>query len=163
YAFCALELVLNSEVEPKWAATVIDLVVVTSLAWRRSFPLAVTCIASAGIALESIAGVPVQAPIVPLLAIVVSVYSLGVPAATNRLLLGLVVVGLGTAVAVTSQNKGVGNFLFGALWVGGAVFVGRIVRPRNEAARELEERAARLERERDAHMRLAAEEERRRI
>lgn len=158
-----LEQFFNAAVAPKWAAAPIEVAAVVALAWRRRFPLATTCVASGGIALEAVAGVPIQEPFVPLLVVVVSVYSLVVHAPATRVLAGLAIVGVGLAVTVTSQHRGVGNFAFGALWVAGAVFVGRLVRARIDDAREHERRAEKLEWQREEHMRLAAEEERKRI
>ncbi len=158
-----LEQFFLAAVAPKWAAAPIEVAAVVALAWRRRFPLATTCVASGGIALEAVAGVPIQEPFVPLLVVVVSVYSLVVHAPATRVLAGLAIMGAGLAVAVTSQHRGVGNVVFGALWVAGAVFVGRLVRSRIDDARGHEQRAEKLERQREEHMRLAAEEERKRI
>ncbi len=156
----AVEQVLSAKVEPRWAAVPIELTVSASLAWRRRFPVAVTAIASAGLALESIAGVPIQEPLIPLATIVIAVYSLVVHAEPRRVAAGLAIVGSGLAIAVTSQHKGLGNFAFGAVWVGIAVFIGRLVRAPADAARAHEERALQLDSEREDLARQAKADER---
>jgi signal transduction histidine kinase len=162
-AFAGLELWLNTAIAPRWASVPIESGAAVALAWRRRFPLATTAFVSSAAALEIIAGVPIQQPILPLLAIVIAVYSLVAHAPLDRVFAGLAVVGVALAVAVTSQREGLDNFAFGAMWVAGAALVGRIVRARIEEARRLEARAQHLEREREEQVRRAAAEERRRI
>ena len=158
-----VEVWLNHAVTPRWAALPIALVAAASLAWRREYPLAVTVVTSLAMALDSIAGVPIQEPIIPLVCLTVAAYSLVVHAPATRVLAGLAVLGIGIAVAVTSQNKGVGNFVFGMAWVALAMFIGRIVRMRNDEARMHAQRVQRLEHEQRERVEAAAREERKRI
>ena len=158
-----LEQWLNPAVAPRWAAVPTELVVALALAWRRSYPLAVTVIAASGLAFMSVAGVPIQEPLIPLTTVIIAVYSLVVYAPSGRVFAGLVAVSIGLAVAVVSQNKGLGNYAFGAFFVAASVFIGRLVRVRKDDALEYERRAQQLEWERGEQVRLAAEEERRRI
>ena len=158
-----VEVWLNHAVTPRWAALPIALVAAASLAWRREYPLAVTVVTSLAMALDSIAGIPIQEPIIPLVCLTVAAYSLVVHAPATRVLAGLAVLGIGIAVAVTSQNKGVGNFVFGMAWVALAMFIGRIVRMRNDEARMHAQRVQRLEHEQRERVEAAAREERKRI
>ena len=158
----AIEIGLNSAVSPTWVALPLELVVAASLAWRRRFPLAVTAAASAGMAVEALAGVPIQEPVVPLAVLTIAVYSLVVHADSSKVVTGLAIVAVGLTITVSSQDKP-GNIIFGALWVSGAAFVGRLVRVRMDDARDQKLRAERAEHEREEHVRAASEEERKRI
>lgn len=162
-ALAALELWLKPALEPSWAAVPLELAAAAALAWRRRVPVVTTAFVSVALALETIAGVPIQQPLIPLVALLIAVYSLVVHAPLERVFAGLAITGVALALAVTSQREGVDNFIFGVIWVGGAALVGRFVRSRLEEARELERRTQRLEREREEQARLAVAEERRRI
>jgi signal transduction histidine kinase len=133
------------------------------LAWRRLFPLWTIAIVSLAGAAETLGGVPMQSPAVPLLANVIAIYAVVTQEPPRRALAGLAIGLAGFAVGTLGSHNSLGNFLFGAIFAVGVWIVGRTVRARTATASELEERATTLEREREEHARRAAVEERARI
>ena len=158
-----VEVIVNEKLTPYWASIPAGLVSAGALAWRRVYPLAVVAVVSAGWCLEVVAGVPIQEPLAPFVAILVATYTLTAYAPLDRLFAGLAVLAVTLAVAVTSQHQGLDNFAFGAVFAGAAVLVGWLVRVRVEEAKRLHRRAEALEQEREEQARLAAEAERSRI
>ena len=69
---------MNPSVTPKWAAAVTEFRSRLALAWRRRFPILVVAVVSLGLGLEASLGVPVNEPVVPLLVIVIAVFSVSV-------------------------------------------------------------------------------------
>jgi signal transduction histidine kinase len=144
----ALEVGLSAGVAPKLAAGATELVFACALAWRRSFPLAVTVIGACAFAVEAIMGVPIEEPVAPLISIVVAVYSLALYAPARAFVLGLAAFVAADTVAVRNQHKGVGNFVFGLTFAVGTAVVGRAMRGRVRETQQLELRAEVLQRER---------------
>ena len=64
-----LEVWLNGAIEPRAAAAGCELVLGAALAWRRKSPLATVVVVSLAASVEAIAHVPLQEPLVPLLAV----------------------------------------------------------------------------------------------
>jgi signal transduction histidine kinase len=157
------EVWLTSAVRPRSVAAPAELVLGLSLAWRRRFPLATMTLVSVVSAAETLGGVPMQSPAIPLLANVVAVYTVVTEAPLGRALAGLAIGLAGFALGTLSQHSSAANFVFGAIFAVGVWIVGRTVRTRTAEAGELEERAVTLEREREEHTRRAAAEERARI
>jgi signal transduction histidine kinase len=123
-----------------------------------------------GIGLEASLGVPVNEPVVPLLALVISLYSVAANEPLNRAILGFAMYIPCFAVALTHLSGDAtvraGNFLFGLIIGGGAWIAGLLVRSRTQRvsdlageADKLKQRTAQLELERVA----AAAAERARI
>jgi len=79
----------------------------------------------------------------PLIAILIASYSLAVHAELERAIAGLVLLTVANAVAVTSQDQGLGNFAFGLIFIVGAWAIGRVVRARPVRIEELEVAAER--------------------
>jgi signal transduction histidine kinase len=151
-----VEVVVNARLEPKGPALVTELVAAASVAWRRRAPLATVVVASVCGVAEAVAGVPLVEPITPLLVMVVAVYSLGLYGSRRQVGIGFAAVVAAITIQVLDQHKGVGNFIFGLVFSGGALFVGRAMQGRVDETRRIAQRA---ERERQ----LAVEEERSRI
>jgi signal transduction histidine kinase len=151
-----IEVWVNAHITPKPAAAACEAVLAISLAWRRRFPLAAMTVAAAGGTLETLAGVPLQEPLVPLLVYVIVVYSLVVYALRERALVGAVIGLAAIALQTASQHKGLGNFAFGLVFLAAAWVVGGTIQQRTA-------HAERLEREQEQLAVAAAEEERRRI
>jgi signal transduction histidine kinase len=151
-----LEVWLNAGIHPRTEAALLELALALALIWRRRAPLATTvfvCIAGTA---EAIAGVPLDQPLVPLLTFVIAIYSLVIYATRERALLGTAILLVSLAIQTTSQHRGVGNFIFPLVFVGGAWAAGRTIHARTTRAED-------LERDQNAHARTAVEEERRRI
>lgn len=151
-----LEVWLNTAIQPKPAAAACELVLGLVLVGRRRFPLATVAAVSVAASAEALAQVPLQEPLVPLLASVIAVYSLVTHAPRERAFAGAVVALLGVAVETASQHKGLGNFVFALVFLVGAWIVGRTIHARTLRARELELAQAQV-------AATAAEHERRRI
>jgi signal transduction histidine kinase len=163
-AGAAAEITLNHALQPRGAAAATELAAAAALAWRRRAPLAATTVVAWALALEATLGVPLQEPLVPLMAIVVMAYSLGAYARLERVLAGAAILVAADVVSATSQDQtGFGNVVFGIIFFGGALLLGRVTRARANRAAELEARAADLERRQEERSREAAAAERVRI
>ena len=133
------------------------------LAWRSVAPVPTVALTTGGFGLAVLLGLPADDALVPRLAPMVAVYSVGVHAGARGLL----------AAAVIAPTPEVGLVVFGdgsltdlAAIIGftlGALAVGRAVRVMGFETDMLEERAASLERERDEEARRAVAAERARI
>ncbi|HAG99300.1 MAG TPA: two-component sensor histidine kinase [Ktedonobacter sp.] len=146
----------NAAIQPKPAAAVCELTLGLSLAWRRRFPLATITAVAVAASAEAVAQVPLQEPLVPLIAYVIAVYSLVTHASRERAFAGAIIALTGLAVQTASQHKGIGNFVFALVFVVGAWIAGRTIHARTA-------RTEQLEREQQELALSAAEEERRRI
>ena len=158
-----VELIVNDDLVPYWASIPAGLVAATALAWRRIYPLGALVVIGVAWCFEIVAGVPIQQPLAPFVAIVIATYTLAAYAPLDRLFAGVAALAVVDAVGVTSQHQGLDNFAFGAVWAGAALLVGWLVRVRVEEAKRLEARARQLEAEHEERARRAAEAERRRI
>jgi len=140
------------------------LVQVFPLLWRRSHPSLVLLLVAAAFAARVLLGFN---PGIAGFGLFVAMYSVAVYDVGVRRLLFLLVAGVGfiagfVAFAVTGNPRSfaitVPSLIFVAAWL-----IGDYLRTRRAYVSQLEERAARLERERDQDRRLAADEERTRI
>jgi len=140
------------------------LVQVFPLLWRRSHPSLVLLLVAAAFAARVLLGFN---PGIAGFGLFVAMYSVAVYDVGVRRLLFLLVAGGGfiagfVAFAVTGNPRSfaitVPSLIFVAAWL-----IGDYLRTRRAYVSQLEERAARLERERDQDRRLAADEERTRI
>jgi signal transduction histidine kinase len=162
-ALAGLELWLNGGVRPLWAATSTEVPAALALAWRRRFPLVTVAFVAAALSAEVLLGVPVEQPVVPLVALVIALYSVAVREPLARAAAGLAALLIADSVVSLEQRGGArvefGNFVFGLL-VGGAAWTGgRIVRSHSQRAGEHAAKAERLE----AEQLTAVAEERARI
>ena len=150
------------------AAVVVSLVLlllqVIPLLWRRSHPSLVLLLVAGAFAARLLLDFN---PGLAALGLLVAMYSVAAYERRARRLAFLVVAGLGFVVGfilfgvtgnVRSLAVTVPSLFFVAAWL-----LGDYLRTRRAYVAELEERAARLERERDQDRRLAADEERTRI
>ena len=140
------------------------LVQVVPLLWRRSHPSLVLLLVGAAFAARVLLGFN---PGIAGFGLLVAMYSVAAYEVGARRLVFLVVAGLGfvagfVVFGVTGNPRSfaitVPSLFFVAAWL-----IGDYLRTRRAYVAQLEERAARLERERDRDRRLAADEERTRI
>ena len=151
-----IEVWSNAAVAPKAAALPCELAIGAALAFRRRFPLVtLAAVAALGTA-EAVAGVPVDAPWVPLAAYMVAAYSLVTRASSEQVLAGAGLIVAAISVQVADQHKGLGNFAFALVFLAPILLAGRAIRSRTERADE-------LEREQMVRANASAEAERRRI
>src|ERR671937_285473 len=128
------------------------------LVLRRRAPLAVAAVVMGALVVESLAVGSAPTPDSPLIGWLLAIYSVAAHCDRTAALAGGA---LGLAAGLVWI--GFDDFLFPIVCFGGAWLAGRLVRQRHIYALALEERAAALERERDANARVAATEERARI
>lgn len=134
------------------------------LLWRRRLPLVVAGVVVGAFSAQTLLGVPHNAQLAALIAILVACYSVGGHTERRRAVWGLATI-LMLAMATVPANPGwaVSDFGFAGLVVVGAWLAGRLVRSRTVEARTHESRAAALAAEGEERARLAIEAERRRI
>jgi signal transduction histidine kinase len=149
---------------PAGAKVALAVLTTVPLAWRTVAPVAAVVMTTGGYALAVILGVPPSEPLVPLLAPLVAIYSLGAHGSVR----GIVAGGGAALVAYSVANAaGTGaeasDLAAEAAAVVGALAVGRAVRVMGFETDVLEARTSQLERERDEQARAAVAEERARI
>jgi signal transduction histidine kinase len=119
-----------------------------ALAWRRVFPIACVLVVSLCVGLEASLGVPVNEPVVPLLGLVIALYSVAANEPLTRALIGFAMYVPGFALALTNLDGGptvkAGNFLFGLVIGGGAWVAGLVVRSRTQRVTDLTGEADKL-------------------
>jgi signal transduction histidine kinase len=153
-----LEEVFNSDVTGPPALLVPAALGMTlPLAWRRSHPLVVTAVVMTVFAVLSALEDSAQDPQSTLLALLLTVYSVGANAPRREALAGLAI--CCTAIVVYEA----GDFIVMGPVFAGTWFAGRLVRARERDALRMRELSEALERERVEEARIAAAEERGRI
>ena len=162
---CELELALSDNIQgPRWVNVIAAAGVTLPVAWRKPFPLVVAPLMSAfAVWQEAMNGDLIENTVTPVFTVPLAVYSMGVLLDRRRALIGY---GLTQAlfwIALGIQSEQFNDYVFGFVLIGGPFLVGRIVNARVELARELREKAARLEKEQQERARLAVAEERARI
>jgi signal transduction histidine kinase len=157
------EVTANAAVAPKPAAAACELAMAIALLWRRRAALAVVTVVAVLQVIEAAVGVPLQQPVVPLLASVIAVYALMTLAPAWQAASGAAVILAAVGIETVVQDKGFGNFAFALIFLVGAVVVGRTVHSRTQHAAELADRAQALERQQSLVAQLAVQEERTRI
>jgi signal transduction histidine kinase len=166
FAVCELELALSDNIDgPHWVNAVAAAGVTLPIAWRRRFPLVIApLIGAVALLQELLNGDLLENTVTPVITIPLAVYSAGVLLDRRRSATGLAVtLALLFATVAFSENASADTFVFMLLLVGGPFLVGRIVNARIQLARELDEKASRLEREQAEKQKLAVAEERARI
>jgi signal transduction histidine kinase len=149
---------------PKWATLPASLAYTLPLAWRRRAPLPVAVLVVASALIQVFASVDLDNGVSWFVAFLVVMYSLGAYGSQAP-----AIAGLAFAVGFTGVLLSVPDFASGdyVLWVGilaaAPWAVGRALRRRQLQAAQLEDRAARLEREREEQARIAVAAERARI
>ena len=161
--FAAAEVALVPEIRTNGVAIAAELLMGAALLWRRVHPMAV-CVALGILGIvESAAGVPLQAPMVPLMSMVAALYA-AVSYGSFRVSIASTAVIFGSlAVQTWMVGASPGNLLFGAVFCSLAFAFGWTVRHRTEDAARLRGAAVRLEAERAQAERDAATQERTRI
>lgn len=157
------EVAANAAIAPKPAAAACELAMAIALVWRRRSALVVVTLVAVVQVIEAAAGVPLEQPLVPLLALVIALYALMTEAPGWQAASGGAVMLVAVGVETVVQDKGFANFSFALVFLVGAVIVGRTVQSRTRHAAELADRAESLERQQSLTARLAVQAERTRI
>ena len=161
-----LELALSDHIEGEaWINAVALAGIALPLAWRRVYPLVVTPVIVAFLIWQQAAGAGVlENSVIVLVAVPLASYSLGANLDRARAIAGFAVsLALIWVLVIESMDRSFDEFVASLILVGGPFLVGRIVNARVALNRELREKAARLEREREESAKLAVAEERARI
>lgn len=159
-----LEVLLNDVPGPLLAKIIAVALTTLPLAWRTAAPVATVGLTTGSFALAVILGLPGGELLVPHLAPLVAVYSVGVHSAPRGLIAAAVLSLTATSVAVAADAGGrISEIGYTAAGVLAALAVGRAVREMGFETETLEARAAELERERDEKAQAAVEAERARI
>jgi signal transduction histidine kinase len=146
---------------PVWADGIAVAVLMTSLAWRRRFPLVVCVVAGLSITVLAVHG-DVRSLNVPMVALVVPPYSAGRHEPRGRALAGFGICLWAPLVAALPQLA-VGDLGFSVGMVAASWTTGRAIRANNLRAHALRRRAARAVAARDDMQRLVLVAERSRI
>jgi signal transduction histidine kinase len=145
-----IEAAVVDSAKPLAERALVTAVVMGALAWRRRFPLAVLVLALAGTFV-----LDPQGESVLFVAMLIASYTTGSSLPGRRSLAGLLVAVAPLWLALLTESAEPVDLVAVAVLYGGAWMVGRLVRERGRRTVELEERAARLERE-QAEQRVAA-------
>jgi signal transduction histidine kinase len=155
--------------EPGWLFAILFLGAMVALGMRRRYPLVAIAVIS-GVAAAEAASVPTgqQSSFEMFFALVLGAYALGAYSASNRVLVGGVLLSAMVPIADDVRNVVQGDGLSVELfpyviWSGAAALIGRGVRNRVIAIRVLQDHAEQLEQEREMRARAAVAEERARI
>jgi signal transduction histidine kinase len=165
-AVCELELALSNNIDgPRGLNFVAAAAVTLPIAWRRTAPLVVAPLIAAVVAVQSaFNGDLIENTVTPILTIPLAIYSLGVLSDRRAAIPGYILTqGLIWLAVLLGSDRSADTFVFTLLLVGGPFLVGRIVNARIQLARELREKATRLERDQAEKQKLAVAEERARI
>lgn len=158
-----VEVLANTAIRPEAVALAVEIALGAALWWRHQRPLAAVTAVAVLQVVEAVAGVPLQQPIVPLLASAIVIYAVVAHGSLRIGLVGLAIMIVAVAVETVVQHKGLGNFTFAMVFAVGTFFVARTVAYRTRHADEMRERAHEVEQRRDDDVRRAAEAERTRI
>jgi signal transduction histidine kinase len=164
FAGSMLEVVLDDPPGPVVAKITAVVLSTLPLAWRTFAPVGTVGVTMGGLALAVILGLPTGEILVPHLAPLVAVYSVGVQSAA-RGVIAAVVIGLASSSIAVAVDPGgrVSEIAYTAAGLLAALAVGRAVREMGFETDVLETRATELERERDEKARAAVAAERARI
>jgi signal transduction histidine kinase len=161
--FAAVEVALIPEVRSRGVAIAAELLMGVALLWRRVHPVAV-CVAVGLLGIvETGTGVPLQAPMIPLLSAVAALYAAVSYGSVRASVAATATIFSSLAVQVWMVGASLGNLLFGAVFCSLTFAFGWTVRHRTEEAARLRGAAVRLEAQRAQAERDAAAEERTRI
>ena len=161
-----LELALSDHIDGEpWINAVAVAGVALPVAWRRSYPLLATPSMLAFLIWQEAAGGDViENSIVALVAVPLAAYAMGAYVERAPAIAGVAVsLILSWVLVIVSMERSFEDFVTSLIVVGGPFLVGRIVNTRVALNRELREKAARLERDREESAKLAVAEERARI
>src|SRR6185436_19989301 len=131
-AVAVAEVATNAAIAPKPAAVACELGMGAALLWRRRSPLAVVSAVAVLQVIEAAVGVPLQQPVVPLLASVIAIYALMTTASSVHAAAGGVIILVAVGAETMIQHKGFANFAFALVFLVGAVIVGRTVHSRTQ-------------------------------
>ncbi len=152
--------VLTDHLHPLWVAVPAAVLAGASLALRRRWPMVTVVCCFGALAVNTWAGVPLSAPVVPIVWILISEYSI---ARHRDLRLALIGLGVGLAFFAATLPRDSSDLGFGLVLICAPWLVGLAMRSRVAQTETIAGRAEQLERRRDQDARAAAAAERGRI
>jgi signal transduction histidine kinase len=158
-----LEVALNTKIQPKAAAYPVEVGIAAAVAWRRTAPMFASALAAVLGVVLVVSGVPLEEPIVDLLAFVVLGYSLSSYARLSVSLAGSALLLTSGGIQTVVAHKGFSNFAFAFVFLAAMWLMGLTVRRRTARAVQLELTTAELRRHNDDEVRRATTAERLRI
>jgi len=158
-----LEVALNTKIQPKAAAYPVEVGIAAAVAWRRTAPMFASALAAVLGVLLVMSGVPLEEPIVDLLAFVVLGYSLSSYARVSVALAGSALLLTSGGIQTVVAHKGFSNFAFAFIFLAAMWLMGLTVRRRTARAVQLELTTAELRRHNEDEVRRATTAERLRI
>jgi signal transduction histidine kinase len=159
-----LELLLASASSPAGAGALAVAVTTLPLAWRSALPVTTVAVTTVGLALAALLGFPAGDLIVPYLAPLVAVYSVGVHSGSRDVVAAATIaLAAFTVVVAASPSEQASDLAMIAAGVAVSLAVGVAVRKLGFETESLTARAAELERSRDESARAAVAAERARI
>ena len=159
-----LELWTNPEMSPRAVLVPCSLLIAVPLAWRRRAPLTAVSVVMAAGAAQSLLTDAVPAPLSPLVASTIALYSVAAHGDVLRALAGGAMALAAAWIAISREHGStVADYLYITLLCAGVWLGGRALRGWRLRAAELEDRTVVLEREREENARAAVAEERARI
>jgi signal transduction histidine kinase len=158
-----LELWLTDVPGPAEAKAVAATVTTVPLAWRTVAPVATAVVTTGGFALAVLLGLPPHGSMVPVIAPLLAVYSVGAHGSVRDIGVTAVTAVTLVAAAVAAAGEQASEAALYAAVVAVALVVGRAVRTMGFEVDVLEARTVALERERDEQAQAAVAAERARI
>jgi signal transduction histidine kinase len=147
---------------PAWANAIGLAVITLPVAWRRRWPLGILVFLTVGASLQTALLTNVSKPAALIYYLILVPYTAGAWLEQRRAVIGLVLV-LAMVSVLTLATGTISDFFFTSMLIIGSWVVGRAARARRLLTIELQEKAARIERERESRARLAIADERTRI
>jgi signal transduction histidine kinase len=164
FAGALLELLVSNASFPAGASALAAVITTVPLAWRSAYPVATLAVTTGGLVLAVVLGFPAGDLIVPYLAPLVAIYSVGVHCSLREILAAAAIAFAAfTIVVIVSPEEQISELGFIAAGIIAALAVGLAVRQMGFEADTLAARAAELERSQDEATRVAIAEERARI
>jgi signal transduction histidine kinase len=159
-----LELLLSDEPFPAGASAVAVTTTTIPLVWRSAYPVATVVVTTSGLLLAMLLGFPAGDFMIPYLAPLVALYSVGLRASRRGILVAAAfALAAFTLGVVESPTEGGAEFSYVVVGIVAALAVGLAVRELGFETDSLAARAAEAERTRDESARAAVAAERARI
>lgn len=157
------EVLLTPALAPRPAAMAFEVVMAVALAFRRVRPMAVVVIVALAGTLDTLVGVPLDQGVMVLAAPVIAVYTVCAWASTREALVAAGIFLAAFAIQSWAFDAGIGNWLFGLVFVIATLVAGITIQRRTREAERLREAAVRHETQLELQARDAADRERTRI
>lgn len=157
------EVVMTPALAPKVPALACEIVMALALALRRVRPIPVVVVVALAGTVDTLLGVPLNQGTMVLAAPVMAVYTVCAWASTRDAFLAAGIFLAAFAIQSWVFGAGIGNWLFGFVFVIGTLIAGMTIQARTREAERLREDAVRRETRLELQARDAAERERTRI